>query len=149
MNSITNAISVIDEKGNSRIILGTKCSCGTVYLTKKQYKKLHNKTYLKIYEDNALSSIKPAKKKPVSKYNSYTPVYSSNTPVYSSNRPVNSSNKPVYNSYPSVWNDIKMKPNTRECKKCGRIPIAAGALSKGLQLCWECYKEEISSMFEY
>ena len=56
---------------------------------------------------------------------------------------------PVYSSYPSVQNDDKMKPNTRGYKKCGKTPIATGALSKGLQLCWECYKEEISSMFEY
>lgn len=120
-NSTTNTINVIDTKGNSRLIIGTQCSCGTVYLTKKQYKKIHNKTYLEIYEVNAPSSIKPAKKKAVS----------------------------INGSYSSVYNDNKMTPYRRGCKKCGKTPIAAGALSKGLQLCWECYKEEISSMFDY
>ena len=120
-NSTPDVIKVVDTKGNSRFIVGTQCSCGTIYLTKKQYKKIHSKTYLEIYEVNAPKSIKPVKKKTISKYSSYTPV---NT-------------------------DKKMISNPRGCKKCGKTPIAAGALSKGLQLCWECYKEEISSMFDY
>lgn len=121
LNSNPGLIKVIDKKGNSRSIVGLQCSCGTVYLTKKQYKKIQDKAHLEIYEINAPKSVKPVKKVMIPKYNPNT----------------------------FVDYDKKMISKSKECKKCGKTPIAAGAMAKGLQLCWECYKEEISSMFDY
>lgn len=46
-------IEVVDTNGNARTIMGLQCICGTVYLTKKQYKKISNKAHLKIIEVNA------------------------------------------------------------------------------------------------
>ena len=43
----------------------------------------------------------------------------------------------------------KMVKVSGGCTKCGKGSIAAGALSKGLRLCWECYKEEMSSTYDY
>ena len=114
LNSNPGLIKVIDKKGNSRSIVGLQCSCGTVYLTKKQYKKIQDKAHLEIYEVNAPKSVKPIKKDTIPKYNPNT----------------------------FIDYDKKMISKSRGCKKCGKTPIAAGAMSKGLQLCWECYKEE-------
>ena len=118
-NTKTEMIEVIDTNGNARTIIGLKCSCGTVYLTKKQFKKISNKTFLRIYEVNAPKTITPTKK------------------------------RVDINPYPLTYSGKKTIMTRSGCKKCGKTPIAAGALSKGLRLCWECYKEEMSSTYDY
>ena len=120
-NANPEMIEVVDTNGNARTIIGLQCICGTVYLTKKQYKKISNKAHLKIIEVNAPKMTATTSKQVMIKNNP--------DPRIDHGR-----------------NKIRM---ARGCVKCGKGPIAVGALSKGLRLCWECYKEEMSSTYDY
>ena len=120
-NANPEMIEVVDTNGNARTINGLQCTCGTVYLTKKQYKKISNKAHLKIIEVNAPKMTATTSKQVMIKNNPDSRIDHGR-------------------------NKIRM---ARGCVKCGKGPIAAGALSKGLRLCWECYKEEMSSTYDY
>lgn len=114
-------IMVLDSAGNHQTIECRKCTCGKVYLTQR-LKKLLPATIKYVEIDGVSPSIK-TKKQPetIAKYKGGQITI------------VNKEKKSV-----SVHSESKQK-----CPKCGNLGLFGG---KGM--CWECYKEMMSSRFD-
>ena len=114
-------IIVLDSNGEHHTIECRKCACGKIYLTQR-LKKLLPETIKYVEVDGIVSSVNSKK-------------HTENVIKYKNQSVYGISKKKIINA---VNDESKQK-----CPKCGNVGLFGG---KGM--CWDCYKDMMSSRFD-
>ena len=123
-------ITVIARNGLEKTISARSCCCGTIYLTKKQYSNLIDRH---LY-DIALEDTKP-----------FVPVID-RLAMYS--KSITSKHKSSsYSSTKSSTHNTQNSNNSR-IKICPVCRDKVSSLFSNTGMCWNCYKEQMSSRFD-